>query len=82
MRRRERAKRQEEQQKNWTYNPYASEPIKHFADLSRSEIDKLMVRMQLDRETKQRRDEEMKEKKATELAKKTGENNNYMAEKS
>ena len=52
----------EEQSKNWSYNPYASEPIKHFSDLSRSEIDKLMVKIKLDKEMKQRKIEELKEK--------------------
>ena len=36
--------------KKRVYNPYASDGIKHFENLSRSEIDKLMVKIKRDKD--------------------------------
>ena len=35
--------------KDRVYNPYASDGIKHFGDISRNEIDKLMIRIKKDK---------------------------------
>jgi hypothetical protein len=40
-----RAKSQANKKRLWVYNPYTSEPIQHFEGLSRSDIEKLMVKM-------------------------------------
>ena len=52
------------------YNPYASEPIKHMKDLSRAEIDKLMVKMKRDKEIRKKRILEAQQSTSPHAAKK------------
>lgn len=62
--RRERNKANEGKPKEFVYNPYASDPIKHCPDLSRSEIDKLMIKMKHDKELKKQRELEKEKQPA------------------